>query len=109
MAAPAIQAPQMSQHAEECVLLAELHVPLTADGQVADFGKVVVDEEHRPYLIHLRMLQEWVLCGRPGRAMGVGADAHFCHLVCHRSTDHPGLDTSPAAAQCAHGRGDGRS
>ena len=66
--------------AEDCVLLAELHVPLTADGQVADFDKVVVDEERRPYLVHLRMLQEWVLCGRPGQALGVGAPRTFATL-----------------------------
>jgi hypothetical protein len=67
-------------HAEECVLLAELHVPITAAGQVADFGDVIVDEARRPYLMHLRMLQEWVLCGRPGRAMGVGARRTFATL-----------------------------
>ena len=67
-------------HAEECVLLAELHVPITADAQVTDLGRVVVDEARRPYLVHLRMLQEWVLCGRPGRAMGVGATRTFATL-----------------------------
>src|SRR2546423_5082471 len=25
---------------------------------------IVIDESRRPYLIHLRMLQEWLLCGR---------------------------------------------
>ena len=63
------------------MLLAALHVPLTAAGQVADVGKIVVDEERRPYLMHLRMLQEWVLCGRQGRAMGVGTTRTFATLL----------------------------
>jgi hypothetical protein len=49
---------------EDCVLLAALHVPLTAADEVADVKKVVVDEKKRPILLHTRMLQEWLLCGR---------------------------------------------
>ena len=49
---------------EDCVLLAALKVPLTADGQVADVTQVKKDEAQRPILIHLRVLQEWLLCGR---------------------------------------------
>jgi hypothetical protein len=48
---------------EDCVLLAALHVPLTAADEVADIKKVVVDEKKRPILLHTRMLQEWLLCG----------------------------------------------
>ncbi len=51
---------------EECVLLAALHIPLTIDAQVADEPPVAIDESRRPYLVHLRMLQEWLLCGRAG-------------------------------------------
>jgi hypothetical protein len=56
---------------EECLLLAELHVPivhvaLTGALQVDETHSVVVHEEGRPYLISLRMLQEWLLCGQRG-------------------------------------------
>ena len=52
---------------EECVLLAELIVPVSRSltaWVVSDPSKIEKHEEHRPYLIHLRMLQEWMLCGR---------------------------------------------
>ncbi len=47
---------------EECVLLAQLDVPLV-DGLVSSDDAVIVNEEQRPFLVHLRMLQEWLLCG----------------------------------------------
>ena len=67
---------------EGCVLLAELNVPLvrlalTGEWTVDDTRTVVINEEHRPYLLHLRMLQEWILCGRPDRALGVEATRTF--------------------------------
>jgi hypothetical protein len=46
---------------EGCVLLAELSVPLVA-GSLG--GEVTIDEARRPYLLHLRLIQEWLLCGR---------------------------------------------
>ncbi len=54
---------------EDCVLLAEVSVPLaraTANTiwQVEDPARVEVHEERRPYLVHLRMLQELVVSGR---------------------------------------------
>lgn len=56
------------QTEEDCVLLAELTVPVVAvspgNWTVADSPPVAVDEEHRPIVVHLRMLQEWLLCGR---------------------------------------------
>ncbi len=51
---------------EDCVLLAELRIPLVplASGfKVSDTKETVVNEENRPFLLHLRMLQEWMLCG----------------------------------------------
>ncbi|HEY0006837.1 MAG TPA: hypothetical protein VGB17_18805 [Pyrinomonadaceae bacterium] len=58
---------------EECLLLAELDVPvqdvaLTGDVKVDDLQKVIVNEERRPYLVHLRMLQEWLMCGYAAHA-----------------------------------------
>jgi hypothetical protein len=52
---------------EECLLLAELDVPLL-NGQADDMTNENIHEERRPYLVHLRMLQEWLLCGT--RSMG---------------------------------------
>jgi hypothetical protein len=51
---------------EDCVLLAELRVPFA--GGAINIAGAVIDEARRPYLVHLRMLQEWVLCGKAGRA-----------------------------------------
>jgi hypothetical protein len=52
---------------EDCVMLAEVVVPivLSSPGNftVADNPPVIVNEQRRPYLIHLRMLQEWLLRG----------------------------------------------
>jgi hypothetical protein len=49
-------------------LLATLNVPLTVDEEISDVGSVTIDEERRPFLLHLRFLQEWVLysLGRSG-------------------------------------------
>ncbi len=52
--------PQKSEPAE-CVLLAELNVHLTAEGSIG--GPVEVNEEKRPVLLSMRVLQELVLCG----------------------------------------------
>jgi hypothetical protein len=48
---------------DNCVLLADLQVPLTNQVLLDTTQKVRVLEEGRPYLIHLRMLQEWLMCG----------------------------------------------
>jgi hypothetical protein len=53
---------------EACVMLAELEVPIfipegAVDWQVQDAADIAVLEDNRPYLLHLRLLQEWLLCG----------------------------------------------
>jgi hypothetical protein len=52
---------------EDCVMLAELTVPIIAASPgnwTVDGSRTVrVDESRRPFMIHLRMLQEWLLCG----------------------------------------------
>lgn len=51
---------------EECVLLAELDVPILRAGTewvVGDYAGLQVNEERRPFLLHLRMIQEWLECG----------------------------------------------
>jgi hypothetical protein len=61
----------------DCVLLATLDVPLTLvastnSWQVADPPAVIVREEQRPYVLHLRLLQEWVSCGFWGESSAEG-------------------------------------
>ena len=55
------------QSEEDCVMLAELTVPIVLESPgvwtAADHPDVHVDEGRRPYVIHTRMLQEWLLCG----------------------------------------------
>ena len=52
--------------AEACVLLAEVDIPLAPNGQVSDVDAVTVHEKRRPYVLSLRMLQEWMLGGWGG-------------------------------------------
>ena len=56
---------------EECVLLAQLDVSLV-DGQASSDDDVIVNEEQRPFLVHLRMLQEWLTCGPHAIGGGTG-------------------------------------
>jgi hypothetical protein len=57
---------------EDCVLLAELTFRVTGSAETnwAVSGKVTLDESRRPYLLHLRMLQEWLLTAKPGPTPG---------------------------------------
>ncbi|MCA1564726.1 MAG: hypothetical protein LC803_03520 [Acidobacteria bacterium] len=48
---------------DNCVLLADLRVPLTADVLLDTTTPVRVLEDRRPYVVHQRMLQEWLLGG----------------------------------------------
>lgn len=49
---------------EDCILLAELRVPLvpiSPGWKVSDTKEIETNEKNRPFLLHLRMLQEWML------------------------------------------------
>lgn len=99
---------------EDCVLLAELHVPLD-NGVVDSTRAIVVDEEQRPFLIHLRLLQEWLLCGRPS-GEAVGATRTFATLSAQDTTTirawlhHPALlDVLPGAVTIEIDEGPGGS
>lgn len=57
------------QPREDCLVLAELNVPLlrvalTDEIKVDDLREVTINEDRRPFLVHSRLLQEWLLCGR---------------------------------------------
>jgi hypothetical protein len=61
---------------EACVLLAELTVPLLPlSPGTFDIPneEIPVNQSERPYLVHLRLLQEWVLSGAAAVAGGVEA------------------------------------
>jgi hypothetical protein len=51
---------------EECVLLASINLPIQLGGanrwQLASLPTPVIVEDQRPCLLHLRLLQEWLLC-----------------------------------------------
>jgi hypothetical protein len=53
---------------EECLLLAEVDVPiireLTGEWKVDTTTDPQVLEDRRPYLVHLRLLQEWAICAQ---------------------------------------------
>lgn len=62
---------------EECLLLARLDVPLVRKSialgsgwEVSSSVGVRIDEEARPFLVPLRMLQEWLWCGASGAGSG---------------------------------------
>jgi hypothetical protein len=63
---------------EDCVLLGELRVSLVQDSSTGTYMAVSselprVYQDQRPYVLHLRMLQEWLLCGRAGGADAISA------------------------------------
>jgi hypothetical protein len=74
---------------DNCVLLAKLDVPIVfvggsptgawqVDGSAAD---VAVDESRRPYLSHMQLLQEWLLCGCALSGDGSGKAPTFAGLI----------------------------
>lgn len=78
---------------DDCVLLAELDVPLLQsppDFVASDTEDVTVNEETRPFIVHLRALQEWLLAGRAGTG-GAPADASF--ILKRSSANLPGAQS----------------
>jgi hypothetical protein len=70
---------------QDCVLLARVELavdfiggsPSGAWQVVGSPSTLAIDESKRPFLVHLRMLQEWMMCGcecttGPGTAFGMG-------------------------------------
>lgn len=60
---------------EDCVLLAQLDVPLlplSPGSWDIPNEEIPVNQNERPYLVHLRLLQEWVLAGFATAALGAG-------------------------------------
>jgi hypothetical protein len=99
---------------EDCVLLAELSVPVEPKSpgpwNVPD-GDVDVNDSGRPYLVHLRMLQDWMTCGvrqqaanelkvRPVKALLGGSTFHVSAadecLVCDSQDGALEVDLPPA-------------
>ena len=60
---------------DDCLLLAEINVPfvLLSPGLAAsDTTPITINQDRRPFLVHLRLLQEWLLSG-PAAELGVGS------------------------------------
>lgn len=78
----------------DCILLAELRIPLTFVSPswiVSDDAEIELVQDDRPFLLHLRMLQEWML-NEPndhGALTGLEDDDHEQYL--HRSGVRPML------------------
>jgi hypothetical protein len=66
---------------EDCVMLARLDIPVLLNSPgawvVSDVDPVVVDEGRRPFVVHLRLLQEWLLFGRSGIGAGLPMETLF--------------------------------
>ncbi|HEX5706943.1 MAG TPA: hypothetical protein VFX96_06590, partial [Pyrinomonadaceae bacterium] len=90
---------------EEGVLLAELGVPVVRDTGGAwvvaarSSREVEVREERRPYLLHLRMVQEWIECGRRVRSPSDSVVAE----ISFGQTPSPGTDEAYSRADHTHG------
>jgi hypothetical protein len=91
---------------EKCVLLAALHIPVeqTASGWVVNTAAYtaedVIDESERPYLIHLRLMQEWLTCGR--NALLVPSDTVPSEETYNQPSD-PGNSELYSRADHTHG------
>ena len=68
----------LSAESEDCVLLARVDVPilLSSPGSwvVSDINAVAINDSKRPFVAHLRLLREWLLCGRSGISTGFPTD-----------------------------------
>ena len=71
--------PPLCDPHECCVLLAEVTIPV-AGGVLA--GAVTCNEQNRPYLLHTRLLQEWLLNARGGLGREVPSNT-FVTLYTH--------------------------
>src|SRR5262249_1975568 len=88
----------MAPEPEDWVVLAELNIPLvtelTGEVKVQSVSGIAINEERRPYLVHLRLLQEWLSCGPRAEAVsgvsdhgllsGLGDDDHPQYLTTGR-------------------------
>jgi hypothetical protein len=84
---------------QDCVLLARIELDVSFIGGspigtwqvVGSPPTVLVDERTRPFLVHLRLLQEWLMCGcvcgglGEAAALGGGSDAIILGRALHRA------------------------
>ena len=66
-----------TEPAEGCLLLAEIAIPLLNDALTTEWTldperPAQIHEERRPFVITLRLAQEWLLCGRAAHGTGSG-------------------------------------
>ncbi|HYW70945.1 MAG TPA: hypothetical protein VE961_07925 [Pyrinomonadaceae bacterium] len=100
---------------DDCVLLAELDVPVVpaSPGWTIADADIALDETQRPYLIHLRMLQEWLLSGPaaaappPAKLINVTGPADLKlsdeqFVICDSTGGTIKLQLPPAASSAGH-------
>jgi hypothetical protein len=79
---------------EGCVLLAELSVPLVSElsgeRRVDPLRDIEVQEERRPFMLHLRLLQEWLLAGRPASVVASVPESSFISAMPRAVRTAPG-------------------
>lgn len=66
----------LSHPDESCVLLALLEINIeNVDGKLQAKGEVNINQDERPVMLHVRLLQERLLCGRLGQTARVDSSA----------------------------------
>lgn len=74
------------------LLLAQVSAALTSEMAVKDLSAIEINEDRRPFVIHLRMLEEMLICGRMGigggsvwpsggMPVGTGMEANLTRIV----------------------------
>jgi len=74
---------------EDCVLLAQLDVPLLPlSPGTFDIPneEIPINQNERPYIVHLRLLQEWVLSGLTGEVASAGGGSEALVLPAVQQT-----------------------
>ena len=88
---------------QDCVMLAAIHFKVSGAQETgwAVNGKVVIDETDRPYLLHLRLLQEWLLT-HSGIPL-VPDDSLLVTETTYNQASAPGVSDHYASADHTHG------
>ena len=72
---------------ELCILLGQLDFDVVeVGGKLQVSGDITVNEDNRPILLHTRLLQEWLLCGRLGHTVSMGTARTFATLFLQDSS-----------------------
>jgi len=84
---PSTESEDPESKPEPWVLLGEVRVPLSDANQVRDTNLVQLDDRHRPFVLHQRMIQEWILCSLGDQAAALTEHSALGGLA--NGDDHP--------------------